>query len=120
MKSVDTIPSDASRNTAGLKSRVELLKMFMEHTPAAVAMCDTKMRYLAYSRRWAEDYGFQEGNIRLRKRPRLNKLFSNSFLKQRQLIPAVRESQNPVSISVKNKPVGSALYEVFLISSSRI
>jgi PAS domain S-box-containing protein len=40
-----------------LRHHEELLKLFVKHTPAAVAMCDQQMRYLSYSDRWAQDYG---------------------------------------------------------------
>lgn len=33
-----------------------ILTSFVEYTPAAVAMMDNEMRYIAYSRRWKEDY----------------------------------------------------------------
>ena len=34
----------------------DLLKSFVEHTPAAVAMLDKNLRYVAVSRRWLRDY----------------------------------------------------------------
>ncbi len=40
-----------------------LLELFVEHAPVALAMFDREMRYLAVSRRWAEDHGIDAREV---------------------------------------------------------
>jgi len=63
MKARNTSAGGNRQPDLALEPGTQLLKMFMAHTPAAVAMCDTKMRYLAYSRRWAGDYGLGDEDL---------------------------------------------------------
>ena len=42
----------------------DLLRVFIDQAPVAIAMLDREMRYLAASRRWLSDYGFSDRDIR--------------------------------------------------------
>ncbi|MBP1752941.1 MAG: domain S-box [Geobacteraceae bacterium] len=46
-----------------LRESEEKLRLFFDHTPAAVAMLDKNMKYIHTSRRWVKDYGLGERNI---------------------------------------------------------
>jgi PAS domain S-box-containing protein len=46
-----------------LRASAEQLRVFVENTPAAVAMLDRDMRYLACSRRWLTDYRLSDRDL---------------------------------------------------------
>jgi PAS domain S-box-containing protein len=46
-----------------LRSREELLKIFVKSVPAGVAMLDRQLRYLQVSDRWCADYGIDNSKV---------------------------------------------------------
>ena len=44
-------------------SRKQILRQFVENTPAAVAMFDTEMRYLVVADQWRKDYGLDDSDL---------------------------------------------------------
>src|ERR1700733_11434906 len=55
-----TEPIDADHK---LRESRELFQLFIERAPAALAMLDRDMRYLAVSRRWCEDFGLRSEDL---------------------------------------------------------
>jgi PAS domain S-box-containing protein len=69
MKKTPSIPvhtfltNEQARFEKLVKSNEALLRLFIKHTPAAIAMFDTDMRYLQVSDRFLTDYGLEGQDI---------------------------------------------------------
>ncbi|MGA7594285.1 MAG: PAS domain S-box protein [Gallionella sp.] len=52
-----------ARTAESLRENNELLRLFIEHAPVALAMFDRDMRYLAFSLRWMKDYALDNQQL---------------------------------------------------------
>ena len=55
--------TDRKRAEEALRANEAMLRQFIKHSPAAVAMFDTEMRYLQASDRWLADYGLADRDV---------------------------------------------------------
>src|SRR3989304_6810067 len=63
MEGVALDVTDHKQAEAKLQRNEEVLRLFVEHSPAAIAMLDTDMKYIVASRRYLLDYRLSEQNL---------------------------------------------------------
>jgi len=56
--------TERKRGEIALRESEMMLRFFVQHAPAAIAMLDREMRYLVVSERWMSDFRLGEGDIR--------------------------------------------------------
>ena len=62
-KAIQEMNRASEVRTALLQSQEQLLKVFIKHVPAAVAMLDRDMRYLQVSDRWCSDFSLDSSKM---------------------------------------------------------
>jgi len=62
-KALQDMNRASEERTALLQSQEQLLKIFIRHVPAAVAMLDRDMRYLQVSDRWCSDFSLESSKM---------------------------------------------------------
>jgi len=60
---IQALETQAAASASDARQREDHLKLFVKHTPAAVAMLDRNMCYLMVSDRWLDDYGLVRRDI---------------------------------------------------------
>lgn len=55
--------TDRLRQEQKIRHTNHQMEIFIQHTPAAIAVFDTEMRYVMVSERWKQDYNIKEDNI---------------------------------------------------------
>lgn len=58
-----TVPQSLFLKTLSSTNMENLFNIFLKHTPGTVAMLDRNMRYVAYSRRYLEDFSLDEEDL---------------------------------------------------------
>jgi PAS domain S-box-containing protein len=56
--------TERKKTEEDLKKSEHILRLFVEHSPASIAMFDREMRYIVYSRRYLTDYHLPEEDIK--------------------------------------------------------
>ncbi|BAY30260.1 two-component sensor histidine kinase [Nostoc carneum NIES-2107] len=83
-----------------LKSRQQQMQLFIEYTPAAIAVFDCEMRYLLVSQRWREDYSLGDEEIIGRSHYEIFPEISQNWreIHQRCLTGAIETSEEDIFI----------------------